>query len=137
MSDHSLGPGWWYASDGKWYPPETHPDHRQPPPAPPRRSPKGLGGIIALAVASVLLVGGMAVFLVATQDGTEQGDVTFDDDVDDDREDADLRALHDACDDGDMAACDELYFEAPIGSDEEEFGSTCGGRRDDTNGDCA
>ena len=25
MSDQSLGPGWWEASDDKWYPPETHP----------------------------------------------------------------------------------------------------------------
>lgn len=25
MSDQSQGPGWWMASDGKWYPPETHP----------------------------------------------------------------------------------------------------------------
>lgn len=23
-------PGWWRASDGKWYPPETHPDYRPP-----------------------------------------------------------------------------------------------------------
>lgn len=23
MSDQSQGPGWWQASDGKWYPPET------------------------------------------------------------------------------------------------------------------
>jgi hypothetical protein len=27
MSDVSQGPGWWQASDGKWYPPETHPDY--------------------------------------------------------------------------------------------------------------
>jgi hypothetical protein len=33
MSDVSKAPGWWQASDGKWYPPETHPDWR-PPPAP-------------------------------------------------------------------------------------------------------
>ncbi len=26
MSDVSQGPGWWQAADGKWYPPETHPD---------------------------------------------------------------------------------------------------------------
>lgn len=26
MSDTSQGPGWWLASDGKWYPPEMHPD---------------------------------------------------------------------------------------------------------------
>lgn len=25
MSDVSQGPGWWQASDGKWYPPETAP----------------------------------------------------------------------------------------------------------------
>ena len=31
MSDTSQGPGWWLASDGKWYPPEAAP----PPPPPP------------------------------------------------------------------------------------------------------
>jgi hypothetical protein len=25
MSDFSQGPGWWQASDGKWYPPQAHP----------------------------------------------------------------------------------------------------------------
>lgn len=25
MSDFSQGPGWWIASDGQWYPPESHP----------------------------------------------------------------------------------------------------------------
>ena len=52
-------------------------------------------------------------------------------------EDVDLDALHEECAAGDMDACDELYFESPVGSDEEEFGSTCGGRQDETNGDCA
>lgn len=28
MSDTSQGPGWWLASDGKWYPPERHPGYR-------------------------------------------------------------------------------------------------------------
>ena len=27
MSDLSQGPGWWQASDGKWYPPESHPGY--------------------------------------------------------------------------------------------------------------
>jgi hypothetical protein len=27
--------GWWQATDGKWYPPHQHPNHRLPPP--PRR----------------------------------------------------------------------------------------------------
>jgi uncharacterized protein DUF4389 len=35
MSMTPQGPGWWEASDRKWYPPELHPDRRaaQPPPA--------------------------------------------------------------------------------------------------------
>lgn len=28
MSDQQ-GAGWWQATDGKWYPPETHPFYRQ------------------------------------------------------------------------------------------------------------
>ncbi len=36
MSDESQGPGWWLASDGKWYPPEQAPGYQPPPPyAPP------------------------------------------------------------------------------------------------------
>ncbi len=37
MSDRQVGEGWWLASDGKWYPPESHPsragagDHAAPP----------------------------------------------------------------------------------------------------------
>ena len=34
MSDVSQGPGWWQASDDKWYPPEQHPGYRPPPPPP-------------------------------------------------------------------------------------------------------
>lgn len=34
MSDTSQGEGWWRASDGKWYPPETHPDYQPPAPEP-------------------------------------------------------------------------------------------------------
>jgi hypothetical protein len=33
MSDISGGPGWWEASDRKWYRPEQHPDYKPPPPA--------------------------------------------------------------------------------------------------------
>ena len=31
MSDTSQGPGWWQASDGKWYAPEQHPGYRPAP----------------------------------------------------------------------------------------------------------
>jgi hypothetical protein len=37
MSDVSQGPGWWIASDGKWYPPEQHPNYQPP-------TPPGLSG---------------------------------------------------------------------------------------------
>lgn len=46
MSDTSQGEGWWRASDGKWYPPESHPDYvppaapvAEPPPVPPAPEP--------------------------------------------------------------------------------------------------
>jgi Septum formation len=34
MSDASQGPGWWRASNGKWYPPEAKPGQRRPPGVP-------------------------------------------------------------------------------------------------------
>lgn len=33
-----------------------------------------------------------------------------------------------SCEDGDMTACDFLYFRSAVGSDFEEIGNTCGGR---------
>jgi len=32
MSDQARGPGWWLASDGKWYPPESLAAVSSPPP---------------------------------------------------------------------------------------------------------
>ena len=32
MSDAAQGPGWWMASDGRWYPPHLHPSLPPPPP---------------------------------------------------------------------------------------------------------
>jgi uncharacterized RDD family membrane protein YckC len=34
MSNVSQGPGWWMASDQKWYPPESHPGYQLPPRTP-------------------------------------------------------------------------------------------------------
>ena len=34
MSDVTQGPGWWQATDGKWYAPELHPQYQAPPPPP-------------------------------------------------------------------------------------------------------
>lgn len=56
MSDTPQGPGWWLASDGRWYPPQNAPAQIPPPPGAP-----SLGGIPtrprnnALAIASLVL----------------------------------------------------------------------------------
>ncbi|KAA1428389.1 DUF6777 domain-containing protein [Nocardioides antri] len=39
MSETPAGPGWWQASDGRWYPPDAHPSAQQPPPPPPTQPP--------------------------------------------------------------------------------------------------
>lgn len=39
MTDVAQGPGWWQASDGKWYAPEQHPNYRPPPPPLPPQLP--------------------------------------------------------------------------------------------------
>jgi hypothetical protein len=39
-----------------------------------------------------------------------------------------LDALWDACAFGDGVACDDLFHSAPLGSDYEQFGNSCGGR---------
>lgn len=42
---------------------------------------------------------------------------------------ADYDTLASECHGGNMVACDDLYWEAPRGSDHEIYGITCGGRR--------
>lgn len=42
MSDIAQGPGWWRASDGRWYPPEQHPNYQRLPPPP--TAPTASGG---------------------------------------------------------------------------------------------
>jgi hypothetical protein len=44
MSDSSQGPGWWLASDGKWYPPELHPSRRPRTPEPAEAEPTVVAG---------------------------------------------------------------------------------------------
>lgn len=48
----------------------------------------------------------------------------------------DLSSLHSSCAGGDMSSCDALYREAPTGSDEETFGSTCGNTEPLQHGSC-
>ncbi len=54
-------------------------------------------------------------------DGLEDGPQSYGDD-------AELDALYDACAGGDGQACDDLFFQSPLGSEYEDFGNTCGGR---------
>jgi hypothetical protein len=70
--------------------------------------------------------------------GTGSTDDTDDGSTDDtDGSEDDLDGLRDDCADGDFEACDDLYLSADIGSDLEEFGSTCGGTADPQQGFCA
>ena len=66
-------------------------------------------------------------------DGTTDGTT---DSTDDDGADESLEDLEAACADGDLTACDDLYFSADFGSELEEFGSTCGGTAEPQSGSC-
>jgi hypothetical protein len=67
MSDTSQGPGWWLASDGKWYPPEAAAAAAAPavtpPPAPTSSAARGciVAAAIAFAALGVIVVVGIVV----------------------------------------------------------------------------
>jgi hypothetical protein len=83
MSEQSGGPGWWIASDGKWYPPEqapgaapAQPQPTAPPSAPPTAplptsapgsSPDNKGKVVAVLVAALVLVA-VGVVVALTRD---------------------------------------------------------------------
>ena len=52
MSDTSQGPGWWQASDGKWYPPEQAPGYQAP-----AAGGRGGGGGASLDIGAALSYG--------------------------------------------------------------------------------
>lgn len=104
MSEQSQGPGWWVASDGKWYPPHLHPTAAAsgtpaawppawaPTPAPgfgPPVPSTGMNGclkafLIVLGVGFVLVVAGSVAAVYLGRDAVERitnGDPTIDDDV--------------------------------------------------------
>jgi hypothetical protein len=47
-------------------------------------------------------------------------------------DDPELDAYYDACEGGDLVACDDLYMNAPFGSEYESFGIDCGGHEADS-----
>lgn len=95
MSETSQGPGYWQASDGRWYPPETHPAYRAPDrPAPASLTPghaapmaqwpdirgsaalsmtrprKRRGAVVAVVVVVVAVVAGVGAYLATRSGGT-------------------------------------------------------------------
>ncbi len=85
MSDQGQGPGWWQASDGKWYPPQPEAPPPTPPPAPSATRKRRTGLIIAAAVVLVLLVAGAVILASGSDDAVDDIDTsafeadTFDD----------------------------------------------------------
>ena len=65
MSDVSQGPGWWLASDGRWYPPQSVPANAPPPaltyPTGPYLGPPGAGPTYAYAPSASRGTNGMAI----------------------------------------------------------------------------
>jgi hypothetical protein len=92
MSDTPQAPGWWQASDGKWYPPQS--DQSAPPPPPGiqpayQPPPKKKGGclkvgLIVAVVGVALLIGLIALIGTAAdeaEDNLEERQAEIDDDV--------------------------------------------------------
>ena len=95
-----------------------------------------IGGAILAAVALAVIA-----FLALSGDDDEKQPVADSSETTTTTEPSDedpesLEDLRDACADGDFAACDDLYFSADLGSDLEEFGSTCGGIAEPQSGSC-
>ncbi len=84
-----------------------------------------IGGGILVVVAIVIAV------ILATSGDDDDGETPFAG-----QEVAELEELRDQCEAGDLPACDDLYFAADLGSDLEEFGSTCGGTAERQDGFC-
>lgn len=61
----------------------------------------------------------------------------FDEDIEAYGDDSRLDRLWDRCEDGDLEACDDLWWLSPIGSEYEAFGDTCGERRRPGGGWCS
>jgi hypothetical protein len=86
---------------------------------PPRRTGRVVLWVVLASVAFVVLSAVGVGLVVVRVLGAGVGE---DDDA--------LAGLEEACAGGDWTACDDLYFQAPAGSELEEFGRTCGGVTD-------
>ena len=79
-------------------------------------SPAGLECFGELAFEDLVLIGGGSDDDLFGSGASSYGD------------DPELDALWDACEAGDDVACDDLYWESPLGSEYESFGLSCAGR---------
>lgn len=98
-------------------------------------------GVLVLLVVAVAAVAIFS-FVQRVRDGElpiefdGSGGITFSD-ASTYGDDPEFDRLWDACQAEDWQACDDLYRRSPFGSDYEEFGATCGRRRDaDRAGQC-
>lgn len=78
---------------------------------------------IVLVVVAVVVAGCEGDFTVATDPTVPTASTAT-------SPDATLEALADSCVGGEMAACDELWSLAPVGSEFERLGASCGGPRE-------
>ncbi|HQY33961.1 MAG TPA: hypothetical protein PLS68_08325 [Actinotalea sp.] len=98
--------------------------------------------VIVLSILGVLILLGVGAFFAIkalignVTDQLEDIDVPGITEGDAYGDNAELDALWDACETEDWAACDDLYFAAPIGSEYEAFGETCGNRTEASGGSC-
>jgi hypothetical protein len=100
---------------------------------PPKKSKAWLW--ILLGVLGLLVIGGVVVGIIAVNKAREVIDqidlpTSIGSDANSYGDDPALDALWDSCEAGDMAACDDLFRESPVGSEYEDFGDTCGNRTD-------
>ncbi len=97
---------------------------------PPKKSKTWLW--VLLGLLGVVIIGGIVIavliFNLANRAANDVGDIFNTGDATSYGDSAELDALWDACEGGDMAACDDLYRDSPTGSDYERFGDTCGDR---------
>ena len=73
MSDAPQGEGWWLASDGKWYPPQTQTPAAAPVTAPPPAPSGGRSKApLIVAIVAVLVIGGIAAALLLGGDDEDE-----------------------------------------------------------------
>lgn len=129
MAQPQSGPAGYGAPGAPGQPPYGQPPMGgQPPAGPPAGKKKLPGWGIALIIVGALVVIGGIVLAIVFLGGGSKGPAGMSPEIAAElEENPELRSLYDGCAAGDMAACDDLYLESPLGSALEEFGNTCGG----------